>query len=476
VVLTAASNAISVALTSATATDDVFNLTTTGSLDTNFGTVTVGSATAAIETVNLSAGESTATSSIYTHTLALADAGNKAVNLLGTETIALTISSTAVEKVDASALSAGLANVTASASLSNLTFTGSNQNDVFVSGSGNDALSGGVGDDLMDGGVGADTLDGGAGNDTLVAGAGVDSLTGGDGSDTLSLTGWTVTSTTDGGSSAVQGVAVNLGATAVTAATINALAYLGNGTDGDVNADILSVSSGQIVRLGAAATVSTRVSTYSSIENLIGSGGGDYLVGSSGANNINGGAGADFINPGSGADTVTGGAGDDAITITETTQSADTIVFSGVTLALNGTDTITGFVVGSDVLDVGPLSNAAVGTAITLDTAAALATEGTSIAVASGSTRVIGNVTNAGSIDTAADIATALTNGGILDAVDVADSGTAYLILSGLDVTTTVYVYGVTMDAVAGWGAGDSVVLLGTITTDSTTLLTSNLI
>lgn len=203
---------------------------------------------------------------------------------------------------------------------------------------------------------------------------------------------------------------------------------------------------------------------------------GSVITGSSGANTITGTSLGDNITGGEGADIITGGAGNDAIDLTETTATADNVIFSGVTSALNGTDTITGFTVANDTLDVGVLNNANVGTAITLDTLAALAVQGTSIVVANTKTHVIGNVTNAANIDTAAEMVTALTDGGLLDAIDVADSGTAYLIVSGLDLTTTSYVYGVTMDANAGMGGGDSVVLIGTITTDSTTLTTANLV
>jgi len=474
--LRVAGNDVDATLTDATGTSDVFTVSLTAAATTNFGTVTVGTSTAVVEEVKVSTSESTPTSTVRSHTVTLDGAGTKILTLTGTEQPNVTISSTAVTTLNASALTEGGASMAAASSLVDIMGTGSAFNDTITSGSGNDSLSGGVGDDSLTGGSGNDTLDGGVGNDTIVAGSGVDSLVGGDGTDTLSATGWTIGTTTDGGSTAVRGVVINLGSSSVTAATINAVTSLGNGTDGDVNSDITAVSNGQLVRLGVAATVTTRISTYSGIENVEGSDGGDYIIGSSSANSISGGAGGDYINPGSGADTVTGGAGDDTIIITETTQSADTIVFSGVTAALNGSDTVTGFVVGSDLLDVAPLNNASTGTTITLDTLAALATETTSIAVAAGTTHVIGNVTNAASIDTATEVHTALTDGGLLDAVDVATSGTAYLVISGLDNTTTLYVYGVTMDATAGFGAGDSVVLIGTVATDSTTLTTANLV
>ena len=269
-----------------------------------------------------------------------------------------------------------------------------------------------------------------------------------------------------------------MGSSSVTAATINAVTSLGNGTDGDVISDITAVSNGQLVRLGVAATVTTRISTDSGIENVVGSDGGDYIIGSSSANSIFGGAGADYINPGLGADTITGGADADSIVLRETTASADTVVFSGATTATNGADSITGFVVANDILSFasvltsGSLANGTTGTTITLASTGALATEGTSIAVATNKVYVA-QVANVALIDTAAEVITALTDTGVMDAVDVAAGATAILVISGADSTTAAYVYGVVNDATATVGAGE-LVLIGTITTDSTTLTTAN--
>jgi len=385
--LRVAGNDVDATLTDATGTSDVFTVALSNAAITNFGTLTVGTSTAVVEEVKVSTSESTPTSTVNAHTITLDGAGTKVLTVTGTESPRVTISSTAVTTLDASALTEGGASMLAASSLANIVGTGSIFGDTITSGSGNDSLSGGVGDDSLTGGSGIDTLDGGSGNDTVVAGSGADSLIGGDGTDTLEATGWTIGTTTDGGSSAVQGVVINLGSSAVTATTINAVASLGDGTNGDVNSDVTSVSNGQLVRLGTAATVSTRVTTFTGIENVIGSGGGDYIVGSSGANSISGGAGGDWINPGSGADTVDGGTGADAITITETTQSADrvtlttgesvarsaeTVTEAGILATetivfANGVDVVTGFVSGTDTLDVTTAANytlLAAGTAV----------------------------------------------------------------------------------------------------------------
>jgi hypothetical protein len=248
---------------------------------------------------------------------------------------------------------------------------------------------------------------------------------------------------------------------------INAIAVTGTGTDVTINA---SAVSGQAIAVkGSAATQNLKLTGTSNADTIDLSkltDGADLttaIYGNDGDDTITGSLMADTITGGAGADTLTGGAG------------KDTFVFSGVTTALNGADIITDFsVADGDILDVGALSNTITGTAIDLATAAALAKEGTSIAVADTKTYVA-KVANKADIDTAAEVKTALIDDGVLDAVDFADSKTGYLVLSGADDTTALYVYGVTMDSTAGMGAGDSVDLLATITTDSTTLLAAEI-
>ena len=68
------------------------------------------------------------------------------------------------------------------------------------------------------------------------------------------------------------------------------------------------------------------------------------MTANSGNNVVIGGVGADTINAGTRTDTITGGAGDDIINLLTTTGNGrDTVVYSGLTEALNGSDTITTF-------------------------------------------------------------------------------------------------------------------------------------
>jgi hypothetical protein len=72
------------------------------------------------------------------------------------------------------------------------------------------------------------------------------------------------------------------------------------------------------------------------------------LTGSAGADTITGGGGADTINGGEGADAIRAGTGLDTINITETISAVDSVRIQ--TIAAANTDTITGFVSGTDIL------------------------------------------------------------------------------------------------------------------------------
>jgi len=211
------------------------------------------------------------------------------------------------------------------------------------------------------------------------------------------------------------------------------------------------------------------------IISVTGGGGADTIIGGAGADTIVGNAGNDVITSGLGADVITAGAGDDTITLTADSAAVDTIIFSGATTALNGADTITGFTLAADVLRFSSLTSGSLTgtiTAGTMASATALATEGTSIALATNKLYVAQVALVAG-INTAAKIVTALTNTGVMDALDVDASATAFLVVSGADSATTAYVYGFVNDATAAIAAGE-VVLLGTITTDSNVFTAAN--
>lgn len=135
-------------------------------------------------------------------------------------------------------------------------------NDTLLGGNGDDSLYGDSDDDMLIGGTGRDRLDGGDGDDILVADIGyeLDTFIGGAGIDTLSFT--------EFGTSGVE-------------------IYLFAGGDG--------------------------YKTWSGIENVRGSNGGDTIWGDDGDNRLEGRGGADLLVGGVGNDTILGGEGNDQL-------------------------------------------------------------------------------------------------------------------------------------------------------------------
>jgi Ca2+-binding RTX toxin-like protein len=214
------------------------------------------------------------------------------------------------------------------ATLAALNVTGSgNQRNALTGGTGADTLTGGNLDDTLTGGLGADVITGGVGNDTYITGVLGDNTE------------------LDGGPTGlgIDGMVINLGATALTAAAISTAA------NGSVLAALgTPVATGTAAYLFDSGTNSTQASdvrdTLASIENVTATGGKDYIVGSSGANVINGLGGNDTINGGAGNDTIDGGAGADSLNggagsdtyIVDSTSAVDTIASAGFTAGTGG--------------------------------------------------------------------------------------------------------------------------------------------
>jgi Ca2+-binding RTX toxin-like protein len=153
-------------------------------------------------------------------------------------------------------------------------------------------------------------------------------------------------------------------------------------------------------------------------------------------------AGADTLRGGEGADIILGGSGNDTIILTETTNATDTVFFA-TTAALNGSDTITGFITTSDKLDIGGLTTATATTAVT----GALTTTAGLVYFLAGQA--------AGAADTAAAVATAVTAGATWTNANV----TAFIVV--VDTNSTA-VYAWTDAATAGVQEAE-LTLLGTI-------------
>jgi serralysin len=183
-----------------------------------------------------------------------------------------------------------------------------------IGGSGNDSLVGNTADNDLTGNGGNDVLWGGSGEDVILGGSGNDTATGGSGNDTI-----------DSGANddTVDG---NSGNDEITTVSGTNTIYGGSG------ADMITGGSGSDTIHGGNGN-----------DIINGNGGNDFLFGGRGNDTINGGAGIDRITGGMGADNLDGG------------SEADDFIFEFVSDSYAGVgnrDTITGFEVGIDDIDL----------------------------------------------------------------------------------------------------------------------------
>jgi len=280
--------------------------------------------TTGIETVNIvnTDAPTTARTTALVNTATLSDSTAKAITVAGNAGLTLTNTNlTKVASFDASGVTAGAVTYTSATTIANSATT---------------AITGGAGADVLTGGATADTINGGAGNDTIDGGAGADIIDGGTGTNTLLTAGMIGTAVEGLNSGTSTGVVVNLGTTAVTATTINTQL---TGTIGTA-ALLTSVGAGKTALIYATqdALFSQVSDTVTNIQNVTGTTGADYIVGSATAGVFTGGTGADYIKLNS--------------------TAADTVVLAANTAAT--TDTIAGFTIGSDVLQISVTQNGAV--------------------------------------------------------------------------------------------------------------------
>ncbi len=140
---------------------------------------------------------------------------------------------------------------------------------------GGDYFNGGDGDDILDGGADGDIIYGESGDDTLIGGTGQDYLDGGDGTDTVVY------------SSSSSGVTVDL---------VN-----GTASGGDANGEVQIVGRGTTIDYDILVDLENVVGSFyddyligdDGINELTGGSGDDTLMGGDGADILNGGAGSD---------------------------------------------------------------------------------------------------------------------------------------------------------------------------------------
>ena len=252
------------------------------------------------------------------------------------------------------------------ANVENLTLSGSSG----ISAYGNElanVLLGNSAANILDGGAGADTMSGGTGDDTYVVDNTADSVVEADGAgnDTVH------TSVSYSLAPAVENLVLD-GTAAINGFgnTLNNNLFGNSGAntlDGGAGVDTMSGGLGNdlyfvndsfnsVVETSASGGVDTVTSSASfalgaNVENLILTGNGvingtgndlaNNLTGNSAANALNGGGGNDLIEGGGGADTLTGGSGADVFVYRSASDSAGSAI-----------DTINGFEVGVDKMDL----------------------------------------------------------------------------------------------------------------------------
>jgi D-alanyl-D-alanine carboxypeptidase len=183
---------------------------------------------------------------------------------------------------------------------------GGNSNDLLLGKENNDLLNGGNEGDLLNGGDGDDQLNGGNDNDSLLGGQGSDRLNGNEGSDIL-----------DGGA----------GKDRLRDTEGDNVLY---GNEGD---DWLFAGMGNDIFYGEAGN-----------DRAIANGGNDQLFGGDGNDDLNGGEGDDQLFGGEGNDILTGLSGNNTLA---GDNGSDRFV-----LSFEGTDTITDFTDGQDLLEL----------------------------------------------------------------------------------------------------------------------------
>lgn len=230
---------------------------------------------------------------------------------------------------------------------------GSAFDDVLTGNVGTNIFYGGDGSDVLNGSSGNDELYGSDGDDLLLGGNGADTLAGGVGVDTASYVNAGGRVVVDLAGGTAGGVGQNGGDTLTSIE--NVIGSTGNDfIVGDGNANSLNGYLGDDRLFGLDGDDFLNGSQGNDM--LYGGFGADYLVGGNGNDVIDGSSGNDTINGGNGDDTMSGGSGADVFIFAQTESGADVIsdfedgvdvmdfsassfIYSDLVITSDGTDT-----------------------------------------------------------------------------------------------------------------------------------------
>jgi Ca2+-binding RTX toxin-like protein len=400
--------------------------------------------------------------------------------------------------------------------------------DTISGGAGNDTINGGAAADLITGGTGADSITGGTGINTFVFAPGDsgststtrDIITDLKTSDVIKFSGYGVTALTNAtniGTSAASSTTKEIYVSAVN--STNAKIVIETSADGstfeeiyipasyanasfvystnstvDISDDFITVGTAPLAKtndgLGtltltgntiAAVTVAINDSASPQVGGETVAGGivrtlvasnvtsnGVIVTGSAGNDTITASPQADTIRGGAGADSITAGLGADTITVDARLTSVSGEVLTGRTFA--GADIITGFVSGTDKIDIGGIAlntvaaggaiNTAIGTADDLggttgarfvaDTLGNLVTVSANAYVIEVTTAIAGNFTTQAGIDAAMTAGQLIGAGGFGSTASGANANTILVIAYDNQATANAALFTYTANGVTG--------------------------
>lgn len=345
-------------------------------------------------------------------------------------------------------------NVAAAGVGNGFTLVGNAGVDTITGSSYNDSISGGDGADTIAGGAGANTITGGAAADKITTSGSADVITdlGAGGSGDILINSGTVTATTTGNWTAGANTA-NTGTVSIT---------VGNGYSVNLANDSTGTAG---YTISAAGNYSGSSLTGAAQADTITGGNGDNtLSGAAGVDSITGGAGDDEVTGGSGADILVGGSGADDYNYTVVGQGGNVSVTN--TTVLTAGDTITGFVSGTDDIDVSALAAGTVATQITGSV--------TSLSLSTYGAVIINNDTNFVAGTSAASVVSTALNAAI-GTITMTDTNVGYVAILDANGTSAdqfnifeiTSVGGISGDIDFTTGTGNATVsLIATVTSD----------